>query len=321
MGDEHSRAPGHRSRIGDALIVAAVTLPLAAWAWLSPATEPAGAERAGDRAEASDAASEEPATVRVPATGHRGERLSGLPPTAVGLLVELPPADYRYVPLFRDDAGDVRTACLLRSILDGRIGHAPGDPLEGCGPGAAEFALYLAGRSLSESGNLAAARAVWRSLLALPAADRPWRSTWASFMIGKSYVFEAPAEAIAWFRRTRELAAAGFADSLGLANSSIGWEAYSELELGNHPRSLRLYLEHKAAGDPTSEGSLDSVSRSALEAPLDRLVAYARDPIMRPVITRHAEELVDLYPLDYAISRRDRWREALALADAEAAAR
>ena len=323
MGDDHSRAFGCCAGRWSCLPLIAVLFPLAAWAWMVMVTPAPRVECACASAGTCDASEpgvrERPG--RVPAIGHRGWPLVGLPPTPVGLHVKLPPADYRYVPLFRDDISDVRTACLLRAILDGRLGEPISDEPEACGPDAAEFAIYLAGRSLSESGNPSGARAAWRSLLAMPPADRPWRSTWAAFMIGKSYVYEAPAEAIVWFRRTRELAAQGFADSLGLANSSIGWEALAELELGNHPRSLRLYLEHKAAGDPTADGSLDAVSRAALGAPMVRLAQYARDPVMRPVISRHAEELIDLYPREYATSRRDRWRDAMAIADSTPAPR
>ena len=234
----------------------------------------------------------------------------------MGTLVNLAPADYRYVPLLRDDASDVRIARLLWSIVEGRFGEPLGDELVGCGPAAAEFTIYLAGRSLAESRNLPGARATWHALLAMPPADRVWRSTWAAFKIGRSYQDDDPAEAIRWFRLTRELAAEGFADSLGLANSSIGWEACAELDLHHHPRAIRMYLEHKAAGDPTSIESLGFASRRALRVPMETLVEYARDPVMRPVITDSAESLIYSYPLEYAKPTRDRWRLALVLADA-----
>jgi hypothetical protein len=49
---------------------------------------------------------------------------------------------------------------------------------------------------------------------------------------------------------------------------------------------------------------------------MEMLVEYARDPVMRPVITDSAESLIDNYPLEYAKPTRDRWRLALVLADA-----
>ena len=320
MGTEHPHTTWGTSHRWHLLPLIAVVFPLIAWCVLVGAPAISEGERIGAPLPDSETApltgAQDPR--RVPATGLMGRVIwsDGLPPRPVGTLVDLPPADYRYVPLLRDDASDVRIARLLWSIVEGRCGEPLGEELDGCGPAAAEFAIYLAGRSLAESRNLPGARATWHALLAMPPADRVWRSTWAAFMIGRSCQYDDPAEAIRWFRRTRELAAEGFADSLGLANSSIGWEACAELDLHHHPRAIRLYLEHMAAGDPTSVESLGFASRWALRVPMETLVEYARDPVMRPVITDSAESLIDNYPLEYAKPTRDRWRLALVLADA-----
>ena len=319
MGTEHPHTTWGTSHRWHLLPLIAVVFPLIAWCVLVGAPAISEGEHIGVPLPNSETAplpsTQDPR--RVPATGFWGQLLlESLPPGPVGTLVNLAPADYRYVPLLRDDASDVRIARLLWSIVEGRFGEPLGDELVGCGPAAAEFTIYLAGRSLAESRNLPGARATWHALLAMPPADRVWRSTWAAFKIGRSYQDDDPAEAIRWFRLTRELAAEGFADSLGLANSSIGWEACAELDLHHHPRAIRLYLEHKAAGDPTSVESLGFASRRALRVPMETLVEYARDPVMRPVITDSAESLIANYPLEYAKPTRDRWRLALVLADA-----
>ena len=319
MGTEHPHTTWGSSHRWHLLPLIAVVFPLIAWFVLVGAPAISEGEHIGVPLPNSETAplpsTQDPR--RVPATGFWGQLLlESLPPGPVGTLVNLAPADYRYVPLLRDDASDVRIARLLWSIVEGRFGEPLGDELVGCGPAAAEFTIYLAGRSLAESRNLPGARATWHALLAMPPADRVWRSTWAAFKIGRSYQDDDPAEAIRWFRLTRELAAEGFADSLGLANSSIGWEACAELDLHHHPRAIRLYLEHKAAGDPTSVESLGFASRRALRVPMETLVEYARDPVMRPVITDSAESLIANYPLEYAKPTRDRWRLALVLADA-----
>ncbi len=319
MGTEHPHTTWGTSHRWHLLPLIAVVFPLIAWFVLVGAPAISEGEHIGVPLPNSETAplpsTQDPR--RVPATGFWGQLLlESLPPGPVGTLVNLAPADYRYVPLLRDDASDVRIARLLWSIVEGRFGEPLGDELVGCGPAAAEFTIYLAGRSLAESRNLPGARATWHALLAMPPADRVWRSTWAAFKIGRSYQDDDPAEAIRWFRLTRELAAEGFADSLGLANSSIGWEACAELDLHHHPRAIRLYLEHKAAGDPTSVESLGFASRRALRVPMETLVEYARDPVMRPVITDSAESLIANYPLEYAKPTRDRWRLALVLADA-----
>ena len=319
MGTEHPHTTWGTSHRWHLLPLIAVVFPLIAWCVLVGAPAISEGEHIGVPLPNSETAplpsTQDPR--RVPATGFWGQLLlESLPPGPVGTLVNLAPADYRYVPLLRDDASDVRIARLLWSIVEGRFGEPLGDELVGCGPAAAEFTIYLAGRSLAESRNLPGARATWHALLAMPPADRVWRSTWAAFKIGRSYQDDDPAEAIRWFRLTRELAAEGFADSLGLANSSIGWEACAELDLHHHPRAIRMYLEHKAAGDPTSVESLGFASRRALRVPMETLVEYARDPVMRPVITDSAESLIYSYPLEYAKPTRDRWRLALVLADA-----
>ena len=319
MGTEHPHTTWGTSHRWHLLPLIAVVFPLIAWCVLVGAPAISEGERIGAPLPDSETAllpsTQDPR--RVPATGFWGQLLlESLPPGPVGTLVNLAPADYRYVPLLRDDASDVRIARLLWSIVEGRFGEPLGDELVGCGPAAAEFTIYLAGRSLAESRNLPGARATWHALLAMPPADRVWRSTWAAFKIGRSYQDDDPAEAIRWFRLTRELAAEGFADSLGLANSSIGWEACAELDLHHHPRAIRMYLEHKAAGDPTSIESLGFASRRALRVPMETLVEYARDTVMRPVITDSAESLIYSYPLEYAKPTRDRWRLALVLADA-----
>ena len=319
MGTEHPHTTWGTSHRWHLLPLIAVVFPLIAWCVLVGAPAISEGERIGAPLPDSETAllpsTQDPR--RVPATGFWGQLLlESLPPGPVGTLVNLAPADYRYVPLLRDDASDVRIARLLWSIVEGRFGEPLGDELVGCGPAAAEFTIYLAGRSLAESRNLPGARATWHALLAMPPADRVWRSTWAAFKIGRSYQDDDPAEAIRWFRLTRELAAEGFADSLGLANSSIGWEACAELDLHHHPRAIRMYLEHKAAGDPTSIESLGFASRRALGVPMEMLIEYARDPVMRPVITDSAESLIYSYPLEYAKPTRDRWRLALVLADA-----
>ena len=275
MGTEHPHTTWGTSHRWHLLPLIAVVFPLIAWFVLVGAPAISEGERIGAPLPDSETVlltgAQDPR--RVPATGFWGQLLlESLPPGPVGTLVNLAPADYRYVPLLRDDASDVRIARLLWSIVEGRFGEPLGEELDGCGPAAAEFAIYLAGRSLAESGNLPGARATWHALLAMPPADRGWRSTWAAFKIGRSYQDDDPAEAIRWFRLTRELAAEGFADSLGLANSSIGWEACAELDLHHHPRAIRMYLEHKAAGDPTSIESLGFASRRALGVPMEMLI-------------------------------------------------
>ncbi|HXO27719.1 MAG TPA: hypothetical protein VOA80_10270, partial [Thermoanaerobaculia bacterium] len=123
----------------------------------------------------------------------------------------------------------------------------------------AEFAGYLEGALAYRRGDLAAASARWQDLLALPEEARRQRSTWAAFMLGRTALRRQPrdlAAAVSWFRRTRELAAHGFADSLGLAVLSLGWEARAEAARRHFDRAEALYAQQARAGDSSAIDSL-----------------------------------------------------------------
>ncbi len=148
----------------------------------------------------------------------------------------------------------------------------------------AEFAYYQRGADLWRTGNTNEARTAWTVLLKRPAAERRYRSTWAAFMIGKSLLAADPAKSIPWFRRTRELAADGFHDTLGLAASSLGWEAQAELRQDHLERATALYLQQLSTGDATAVQSLRIVSERVLKSDLLR---YARDKNLRRVVTAY----------------------------------
>jgi hypothetical protein len=106
-------------------------------------------------------------------------------------------------------------------------------------------------------------------------------------MLGKSWEAENPDRAIRQFRALRALAKAGFADSPGLAASSLGWEARLEYQRQRYEPAIELYLDQLASGDPSAVVSLRWVAAAALRdrtAPLRRLAANAR---CRQVITAY----------------------------------
>ena len=203
-------------------------------------------------------------------------------PAHVGTLVELAPADYRYQAVQRDDVSDVRAATALTGAGTSLL---PSDPRTGQ---FEEFGLYLDGRTALEAGDAARARELWEQLLALPPESRPWRTVWAAFMIGRSYQRTAPADAKHWYRYTRDLAAEGYSDGLGLANASLGWEARAELDTGDMVRAVALYMEQYVAGDPTAYASLNVAAWKAASGSPRAFNGYARDPLMRRVLTAWA---------------------------------
>ncbi len=120
-----------------------------------------------------------------------------------------------------------------------------------------EFAAYHQGALAYKTRHFAQARTAWEAILAMPAAERKYRSTWAAYMLGRCALDDHQfTQAAGLFQQTRQLAKDGLADSLGLAVESYGWEARCELERGHSEGSARLYLTQLAAGDLSAVVSL-----------------------------------------------------------------
>lgn len=150
-----------------------------------------------------------------------------------------------------------------------------------------EFALYLQGAIAFHQGEMPDARRAWRRVLALAAEQRKFRSTWAAFMLGKSYLEENPEQAVARFEQVRNLAGRGFADTLALAASSLGWQAKAELNRARFERAIELYLQQTATGDATALVSLRFVAARILRGGDEWLRRAARHDAARAVITAY----------------------------------
>src|SRR5213075_3265249 len=94
-------------------------------------------------------------------------------------------------------------------------------------------------------------------------ADRQFKSTWASYMLGVAE--EDEEKSIAHFRQIRRLVDQGFADSQGLAAASFGLEAQIYLAQRDYARAIEYYLLQDATGDPTAAESLHIVAKEALK--------------------------------------------------------
>ena len=149
-----------------------------------------------------------------------------------------------------------------------------------------EFADYFAGAAaLRQPGADNSFREVWERLLARPAAERKYKSTWAAFMLGRTSQKSDDDKAIEYFKQTRELAQHGFPDSLGLAAAALGLEAQIELGRKHFKRALELYLEQYATGDWSAINSLRWTAEQALGEGGEQLAALAAVPNSRAVIT------------------------------------
>ncbi len=166
-----------------------------------------------------------------------------------------------------------------------------------------EFADYFQGAMAWRQGNAYVASSAWENLLELPPAERHFKSTWAAFMLGKQQASETneyPFDlALKSFEQVRNLAASGFADSIGLATASIGLEAQIYLKRQDYQRAIDLYLEQLAAGDDTAGNSLRECASSLVgdtNIPPAQLVELAKNSHARRVITAY---LLSALPYGY----------------------
>lgn len=231
-------------------------------------------------------------------------------------------------------AGDARD--FAAALQEGRI--KPADPAEATRQAAAaravinqanatgseilpaefpsEFADYHRGAFAYRRGpeHWEEARQAWEGLLKRPAPERHYRSTWAAFMLGKIALKQKDPKATVWFQRTRELARAGFSDSLGMAAASYGWEGRSEWKQDHPEKAAPLFLTQLALGDESAIVSLKALipdrgptegmlnygpepaekekwSVEQIQAAEDKALAQlkraARDPLLRRLITAH----------------------------------
>lgn len=155
----------------------------------------------------------------------------------------------------------------------------------------AEFDLYLRGALAYHAADWPAARQAWEKLLALPAAERRQRSTWAAYMLGRAAQEAggdgADERALSWYARTRALAKEGFADRLSLARSSVGWEAFLARRRGDWATAVALYADQHRQGDETALLSLRLTLRAAFRTGGEALEQLARDEAVRPLATTY----------------------------------
>lgn len=150
-----------------------------------------------------------------------------------------------------------------------------------------EFAQYLRGSLALLAGRTNDAHAAWKTLLKLPAGGRHFRSTWAAYMLGRSLVDTEPAKAVEHLESVRQLVRQGFADTLGLAAASYGWQARAELNRGNLAAAFELYAQQLATGDLSAEMSLRLTAERAFKAGAEILRSLATNATARPVLTAY----------------------------------
>jgi len=166
-----------------------------------------------------------------------------------------------------------------------------------------EFRLYLEGLSAYHTDEPKVADRLFRQLLDLPEAQRRYRSVWAAYMLGKTHLASDPAAAARWFEKTRELAAAGWPDPLGLASSSFGWQGRAHLNAGDADRALAMYLRHWHSGDGSGLMSMRIAAHALVETGGEPLRRAAADPLLQRLVTAYL--LSQSWPRRHAIRTID----------------
>jgi len=142
-----------------------------------------------------------------------------------------------------------------------------------------EFILYMDGAVAYHNEDFQAAIKKWQELLKLPKEKRKYRSVWASFMIGKAYLYmHKNKESIPYFEMSRKLMNEGYRDSLNLAQESYGWQALAELELGQYAACIKHYLPQ------VDTVSLNQVCKKIADLSDAEFESVANDDIARRVL-------------------------------------
>jgi len=192
---------------------------------------------------------------------------------------------------------DIAQHLQRRQLRDDTTEYHEPDPFTGL---PREFALYYIGARSYRKNDFDSAGALFKSVLALPAADRRYKTTWAAFMLGKISARDGDqAKAVEWFSKTREFTRTGFVDSIGLAAASLGEEARFFYDRKQWFSACELYLRQYATGDLTALNSLRFTAAGAIDDPspviLDR---FAQKPGPRAVITARLLERYGTSVLD-----------------------
>jgi len=176
----------------------------------------------------------------------------------------------------------------LRSLTDARQAEEQGASLP------AELRLYVAGAVAFGAGDHSLAVEYFRQLLALPADQRPLRSTWAAYSLGRAFfamsseagdALDALESAIDAFRQTRQLSIDGFSDPLELGVASLGEEARALRTAGSWDKAIELYATQNLHGSEVGYTSLKLLMNDLAEEPEDRLEKLLRGKAVQQLVT------------------------------------
>ena len=176
----------------------------------------------------------------------------------------------------------------LRTLTDAHQVEAQGASLP------AEHRLYLAGAVAFGTGDHGLAAEYFQKVLALPADQRPSRSTWAAYSLGRA-LFAMSAETDATpdlltqsrkaFEQTRQLSIDGFSDPLELGVASLGEEARVARTAGDWNSAVELYATQNLHGSAVGYTSLKLLMAELLTLPDDQLTALLKGKPVQQLVT------------------------------------
>ncbi len=176
----------------------------------------------------------------------------------------------------------------LRGLSDARQAEAQGASLP------PEIRLYVAGAVAFATGNHPLAVEYFDKLLALPADQRPLRSTWAAYSLGRTWFAmsteagEAP-EALEQsrdaFRQARQLSIDGFSDPLELGVASLGEEARVLRTAGDWSGAIELYEAQNLHGSAVGYTSLKQLMNELAELPEAELADLLQRKAVQQLVT------------------------------------
>jgi tetratricopeptide (TPR) repeat protein len=157
-----------------------------------------------------------------------------------------------------------------------------------------DLRLYLAGAAVFNAGDHQLAAEYFQKVLALPADQRPLRSTWAAYSLGRA-LFAMSAEADAApdlldkaqkaFELTRQLSVDGFSDPLELGVASLGEEARVVRTAGDWNRAIELYATQSRLGSAVGYSSLKQLMGELMALPDDQLAVLLQGKSVQQLVT------------------------------------
>jgi hypothetical protein len=176
----------------------------------------------------------------------------------------------------------------LRSLTDARQVEIQGAQLPD------EHRFYLAGAVAFAAGDHGLAAEYFRKVLALPAEQRPLRSTWAAYSLGRAlYAISAQANAGVdtldqsrkAFEQARQLSIDGFSDPLELGVASLGEEARVVRTAGDWNRAIELYAAQNIQGSAVGYSSLKQLVAELAAMPDDQLAQRLKGQPVQQLLT------------------------------------